>query len=84
MFDIEVHRHALKHGLTRESILYAWENFARKQPRGIDSWLAIGFDRYGREIEMVAIVQSDGTVLIIHAMSPATQSMKRELGYGRR
>ena len=84
MCEVAVHQHALKHGLSQEDVLYAWENFIRRQPRGVDVWAAIGFDAWGRELEMVAVVQSDGSLLIIHALSPATLNMKRELGLDRR
>jgi len=71
---------ALKHGLDADSLVEAWLNFVRKRPRGEDCWVAIGFDAKGREIEMVGLVTADGSILIIHGMSPATHKIKRELG----
>ena len=80
-----VHGHALVHGLREEDIVYAWEHFLAKRMRvGGDYWVAVGFDRYGHEIEMVAAALADGRVLIIHAMCPATEKVKRELGLSRR
>lgn len=35
MIEIVVHDHALKHGLTEEDVLYAWNNFVRKQRRKV-------------------------------------------------
>ena len=75
---------AFKHGLTEESIKEAWCGFVRKRPRGDDCWVSIGFDSQGREIEMVGLVAADGTILIIHALSPATEKLLRELGLGGR
>ena len=51
MDEIRIHPHALRHGLSREEVTYAWLNFARKRPRGDDCWVAIGFTGAGREIE---------------------------------
>ena len=81
---IRIHPHALKHDLSQEEISFAWHNVARKRPRGDDCWVTIGFTGTGREVEMVGIILADGTTLIIHALSPATERMKRELGLGRR
>ena len=83
MAKIEVHSHALKHGLSEDDVRYAWEHFVIKRPRDVDYWVAIGFDARGREIELVAVECANATFLIIHAMSPATKSIKQELGYGR-
>lgn len=84
MEAIRVHRSALKHGISHGDIVYAWENFVRRRPRGDDMLVAIGFDAHGREIEMIALVMADGCKLIIHALSPATEKMRRELGIRRR
>lgn len=79
MNEIIVMPSALKHGLTKESLIEAWTNYVRKRPRGVDCWVAIGFDSEGIEIEMVGLVTMDGSILIIHGLSPATQKNKREL-----
>ena len=83
MGGVSVHPMALKHGLSEGQLLDAWENFVTKRPRGDDCWVAIGFDSSGHEIEMVGLVLVDGTVLLIHGLSPATEKIKRELGLGR-
>ena len=80
MFEVDVHMHALKHGLNEEDVAYAWSNFVKKRPRGDDFEVAIGFDSKGREIGMVAALLKDGDVLIVHAKSPAIASIKKELG----
>ena len=79
MNEIIVMPSALKHGLTKESLIEAWTNFVRKRPRGIDCWVAIGFDSEGLEIEMIGLATIDGSILLIHGLSPATQKIKREL-----
>lgn len=83
MQDIIVHPHALKHGLSVEAIEATWGNFVRRRPRGEDCWVTIGYDREGHEVELVGLSLADGSTLIIHALSPATKKMKRELGLGR-
>jgi len=82
LFDVEVHPNALKHSLSKEDVVFAWENFLRKQRRGladIDQTIAIGFDRKGNLIELVAVDKPYGT-LIYHAKSPPTAKMLIELG----
>lgn len=84
MNDVLIDSHALIHGLDEEDIRYAWDNFAaRRMRRGGDVWVSIGFSARGAEIEMVALELADGSMLVIHALSPATEK-KRELGLGRR
>lgn len=81
---LRIHPHALKHRLSEEDIKYAWDNFvSRRLRKGGDYWVSVGFDRSGREIELVGAILADGTILVIHAMSPATKRLKRELGLGR-
>ena len=80
MLEIIVHEHALKHGLCESDIKYAWNNFAKRQPRGKDYEVAIGFTSKGAEVGMVAAKLENGDVLIIHAKSPAISSIKKELG----
>ena len=84
MEELVIHPHALKHGLSEDDIGYAWSNFVRKRPRDDDYWVAIGFDAGGREVEMVAAACADGSLLVIHANTPATKNVKRELGLERR
>ncbi|MEC4293893.1 hypothetical protein [Adlercreutzia shanghongiae] len=79
MSQLRVHQHSRKHGLDNEDIIYAWYNFVRKRQRDDDCWVAIGFDRAGHEIELVGILLADGSTLIIHTLSPATEKIKREL-----
>ena len=75
---------ALKHGLSEAEVLQAWENFVAKRPRGDDCWVAVGFTRAGLEVELVRLETVDGKALLIHALSPATLNIRRELGIRRR
>ncbi len=86
MIEIVVHPHALKHDLTEEQILYAWENFIRKQYRRSpdeDKILALGYDKQARLIQMVGRDTTKG-VLIYHAMTPPSDKALRELNLMRR
>ena len=80
MNDVIVMPSALKHGLSEESLIEAWNNFVCKRPRGDDCWVAIGFDSEGVEMELVGLVTIDGSILLIHGLTPATEKIKRELG----
>lgn len=86
MIEIVVHDHALKHGLTEEDVVYAWNNFVRKQRRRVPrehEILVIGFDEAARAIQMVGCDYGD-RILVIHAMTPPTEKVLHELGLVRR
>ena len=80
MLELFVHSHALVHGLLEEDVQYAWENFVKSRPRGMDYEVRIGFDSSGRELGMVGAKLQDGDVLIFHAKTPPIPSIKKELG----
>lgn len=85
MENIYIHPHALKHGLAERDICYAWENFVRKQHRKSpeeDKVLTVGYDTFGRLIQMVGRDTELG-VLVYHAMTPPTKNVLRELGLTR-
>lgn len=86
MDDVIIAEHAFKHGISQEDIVYAWENFVRKQYRGAPhegEVVVVGYDRAGRFIEIVAATRPFGTV-IYHAMEPPTRNVLIELGLARR
>jgi hypothetical protein len=86
LVDIEIHPHALKHGLTESNIRYAWKNYVKRMYRQApnqEQIFAIGCDLAGRMIQMVAVDTLD-SVIIYHAMTPPTEKMIRELGLSRR
>ena len=86
MFEVVVHPHALKHGISESDILHAWENFIAKQQRTApreDEIVAIGATADGMLIQLV--VKDLGNVLLIfHAMVPPSEKVMRELGLKRR
>lgn len=82
MDDVIIAEHAFKHGLSADDIVYAWQNFVRKQYRGAPNEgeiVVVGYDRKGRFIEVVAAERSFG-VIIYHAMEPPTTKVLVELG----
>ena len=86
MIEIAVHPHALKHGLIKEEIEFAWNNFIRQRHRQTphsDQVIAVGATRAGLVVEMVAVEMSE-ELLIYHAVTPPTESILRELGLARR
>lgn len=86
MDELIIDEHAFKHGLAAEDISYAWGNFVKKQYRGAPhegEVVAVGYDRRGRPIEMIAADRSFGTV-VFHAIEPPTAKVLIELGLARR
>ena len=85
MFEVEVHPHALKHGIPEKDILYAWENFIRKQYRTVpreDEVVAIGVTGDGILIQMVG-KDLGSVMLIFHAMTPPSEKVMKEFGLRR-
>ena len=73
--------------VSKQDAIDAWYDCVKSAPRlGKDpgEYLAIGFDRKGRQIELVAVRNADGDFLIYHAMTPPSANARRELGLGRR
>ena len=71
---IVIHKHAFKHGLSREQIVAAFESggdaaFVRKRDEGADPprWAVIGFDHQARQVELLVVKALDGCAVIIHA-----------------
>ncbi|WP_165172362.1 hypothetical protein [Adlercreutzia sp. ZJ242] len=73
--------------LTKENAAHAWEFCIRSMPRlgkEPEEHVGIGYDASGRLVEVVAIRSNAGDWLIKHAQTPPQESIKRELGLGRR
>ena len=71
---IVIHKHAFKHGLTKEQIMAAYESggnaaFVRQCDKDAEPsrWAVIGFDHQARQIELLVVKMLDGRVIIIHA-----------------
>ena len=43
------------------------------------AYAALGYDRNGRLLELLAALQEDGSVLIYHAMTPPSKKMMTEI-----
>ena len=64
-----------------EDIAHAWMSrvaTAARRTGHSDQIVAVGFDSHGRLLEMVAVVQEDGTPLIFHCMTPPSKKTLRE------
>jgi hypothetical protein len=81
---IKVFSNALKHGLSEDDVLYAWQSPIRcRQRNGTDDpaiWIAIGVLPNGKMAEMVAFQDIDGFWCVFHAMTPPTKKFILELG----
>lgn len=75
-----IHPHALTHGIAAEDVERAWENYAVgavRVPGELE--VRIGFDRAGREVEMVGSLLAGGDWLVYHAKTPPTKKVRREI-----
>lgn len=87
MGDTEADAHTLKHGLTEDEIRQAWDTpiACRQRNREDDPpiWIAIGVLPDGRMAELIALENSSGQWVVLHAMTPPTKKFMRELGMRR-
>ncbi len=84
VLDRVVERHP---DLAKEDAAHAWAFCIKSMPRlgkEPEEHVGIGYDAKGRLVEVVAIRNSVGDWLIKHAQTPPQESIKRELGFGRR
>jgi hypothetical protein len=68
--------------ISDDDVLTAMSNFVRMRNRKApdnEQFIAVGFDRKGRLLEMVGIINGKER-LIYHAMTPPTKKMLAELG----
>lgn len=83
MREVFIHEHALKHGVSQEEILDAWNNFVAMRHREMpkeDQIVVVGFcSKRNKLIQMIAVEKGD-MVLIYHAMTPPQKSVLVELG----
>ena len=66
--------------LCENDVVVSWENpvvCAVRTPG--DRELRIGFDKQGRELEMVGVVLAIGDTLVYHAMTPPSKKTRREV-----
>lgn len=81
--DVRVLDNALKHGLTRHEVEYAWSSPVRCRARfGTDDptlWIAVGTLPDGRSAELIAFQDAAGTWCVFHANVPPKKKFLREL-----
>lgn len=64
--------------LTSEDVLTAFRSVMEDARRADGTWVAIGLDGHGRDVEMV-YKQLNDSVLIYHAMTPPTKKTLKEI-----
>ncbi len=70
-------------GISKDDAVFAWHAMIECRPRldkNPDEYIAIGIDRKGRAMELVAVRNSQGDFLIYHAFIPPQPPALRELG----
>ena len=70
VIDIEIIPSAMKHGQTKEDILYAMEHsiYDETLEDEPNKTLAIGYDRKARLLEIIFHVATDEHIVVFHAM----------------
>lgn len=76
---MEIIDSARRHGVSDDSIRHAVEHALVDQEAGVEPlrWLFLGPDLAGNLLEVVAIIRTDGTLVVVHAM--AMRSKYRQL-----
>lgn len=64
--------------LTSEDVLTAFRSVMKDARRADGTWVAIGLDGHGRDVEMV-YKQLNDSVLIYHVMTPPTKKTLKEI-----
>ena len=69
--------------IEEEDASHAWV-YAVECAERVDSpywpaYAALGYDRSGRLLELLAALQEDGSILIYHAMTPPSKKMMTEI-----
>lgn len=84
-----VHDRILKRhpGIEKQDVINAWNNLVCKSRRmdgNEEYYSAVGFDRKGRALEMIALETFEGYWFVFHAMTPPTKKILKELGLSER
>lgn len=70
--------------VSKEDAAAAWSSSVARMPdlRGgnPERYVAVGFDKKGRELEVVAVRKSIDMWVVIHAQTPAKTEIKRRFG----
>jgi hypothetical protein len=75
---VEIHGSARKHGVADQDILHAIDHALALEDAGEDPdrWLLIGSDTAGNLLEVVIMITTEDTQLVIHAMPMRNQYRK--------
>lgn len=77
--DVEIHPNALKH-MGRDDVLAAWQTVTKSIMRASDDepprWLCVGWLANGASVEIIAVEQVGGW-LIIHANTPVQKNLRK-------
>lgn len=80
---VVVEDHALKHGLSVDDVIYAWETLVECRMRAGGTfpprWIGLGILPDGRVTQLVATEDSLGVWHVFHAMTPPTKAFLKEL-----
>ena len=72
--------------LSEKDVLHAWEHAIASLPcvsKNPDEYVSLGFDGWGRLLEVVGVRGDGGNWLLYHAMTPPSDKTYREFGLGR-
>jgi len=67
-----------------EDVIAAWNNClcsACRKSSAFEDYVAIGVDRKGRLLELIAVLRPGGAWLVYHAFTPPTERVLREIGF---
>ena len=84
--QVDVHRHALKHGIEPEDVVRAATDVVLSVDLEADDptrQLRLGFDRSGRLLEVVVLTFDDGREIAIHAMKARARYLRLLPGWER-
>jgi hypothetical protein len=65
---VEIYASARRHGIAEEDVVHAVENAVAVGDHEDGKALYLGPDRAGNLLEVVSVVRSDGSEIVIHAM----------------
>jgi len=83
--QVKVHKRIqeLHPEIENEDVLAAWDtcySSARRSDSAFDDYVVIGSDKKGRLLQLIAVLESDGSWLVYHAFTPPTDRVLKELG----
>ena len=71
-----------KHGILDKDVEEAMKNMIKFQQRNSGAFIAVGFDRAGRQLELIYDYDADENCFTVFHAMPATKKFLKELGLG--